>query len=936
MITVLVFLFTFGIKAEVQRAPDAMFSLAQDPSTTKWQHVQGDYVHIIFPQGMEERAKKIIGLIDHIAPKFQEDFSLLKNRKIELVLRGNTRVSNGFVTYAPRRSEWMTTPLIEPGLSQTNWDATLAIHEYRHVAQLDKAYERMNGFLYALFGELGISIGVVWSQPPWYFEGDAVRVETKNTQAGRGRLGNFSLLLRGALENSNEFSYEQFVLGTLNYNLPNYYVYGYFMTGFLEEKYGQDFVEKVYFKALRSAYNPFSFLTRIEEASGKKIDEIHQEMLSYLKEKFSYYKPRDNSKEILPLKKKLWTSYRSVMINSEGHLISLRSGLDYLKQFVKIHEGKEEVLYTPSSLAQEYPYKLRDDLFAFTEVSLDSRWGMQDYAKIKVINSKTGDVVYTSKNGKYLHPILSHDAKRVFVYQYDPTGQCRFLLIDYQEDKVLKNYLIGCDDFVTSFDFYKNNQVIYLQRTDLYDQQLVLLDLNSGASEVLKKMKNSQWSYISIHKDEVFFQKDLPYGTQIYSFDLKRKVESQVTRQKLGAYDPGIYQNKLIFSAYYDENEKRGFRPHYVSLDDLNDYRPYTKNPPLLNEGEDLLESTSAGELKVEKYSQFKNAFNPHSWAIIIPPFYPGVIAQLQSNDILGNLNWINGVEYYVPENSNRVFSSLTLTHFYPILGAKALYGKRKEDHLASNEESHWEENSAELFMQLPYRKLVNSFHLVGSLKLSGELLKSVGRNRYERGDVYNDTLLNQGAGLSFSFSQRKTSQDVITPFGIELQGEFKEGKSILGKDSDARYKFGQGIFFLPSLFKNNVFWGEVAYEEQEFFDYHFATMIQTPRGHESSYSEWKFKRSFNYLAPIAKPDYRLKDYFYLKRVSANIFYDAIDRRLLNFQSVQESAGLELWLESHFFRNMIPINWGIRYSRLLGNYNTNELGLFLNSVVYQY
>src|SRR5690606_41616914 len=90
---------------------------------------------------------------------------------------------------APRRSEFFTTPPQRNDFQ--DWLGQLAVHELRHVVQIDK----LTGYLSApFFEQLAFAIYGI-TLPSWFFEGDAVTTETVLSNSGRGRLRSWDLPL---------------------------------------------------------------------------------------------------------------------------------------------------------------------------------------------------------------------------------------------------------------------------------------------------------------------------------------------------------------------------------------------------------------------------------------------------------------------------------------------------------------------------------------------------------------------------------------------------------------------------------------------------------------------------------------------------------------------------------------------------------------------
>ncbi len=169
---------------------------ATNPTLLKWYEVKTPHFKVLFPKGFEEQAMRVANTLEFI--REPEAVSMgVKPRPISVILQNQSSVSNAFVTMGPRRSEFYTMPPQNPSVAGINdWLNLLASHEYRHVVQFQRSIVGFNKFVYYIFGQQALSLTAFAAAPQWFWEGDAVATETAFTQAGRGRIPNFNLVLR--------------------------------------------------------------------------------------------------------------------------------------------------------------------------------------------------------------------------------------------------------------------------------------------------------------------------------------------------------------------------------------------------------------------------------------------------------------------------------------------------------------------------------------------------------------------------------------------------------------------------------------------------------------------------------------------------------------------------------------------------------------------
>ncbi len=149
-----------------------LINLNQSDSDIHWKEIDSKNFKIVFPDYLEDRAQYTLNLLEYYRPKVSESYKYLPE-KINIIIRPEMAGPNGFVTLAPRRSEWFNNSSITPIVGSLEFFQSLAVHEYRHVVQIDYLSQGRTRWGYYLFGEsfLGLLINIV--MPNWYFEGDA-------------------------------------------------------------------------------------------------------------------------------------------------------------------------------------------------------------------------------------------------------------------------------------------------------------------------------------------------------------------------------------------------------------------------------------------------------------------------------------------------------------------------------------------------------------------------------------------------------------------------------------------------------------------------------------------------------------------------------------------------------------------------------------------
>jgi hypothetical protein len=109
------------------------------PPSIDWKMIRDDSLRVIFPAGEEEKAKRVAALMLKLA-SVDPITNNGRYRPISILLQPQTNISNGYVGLAPYVSEFYLSPHENPfSLGSLPWHELLALHEYRHVMQINAA-----------------------------------------------------------------------------------------------------------------------------------------------------------------------------------------------------------------------------------------------------------------------------------------------------------------------------------------------------------------------------------------------------------------------------------------------------------------------------------------------------------------------------------------------------------------------------------------------------------------------------------------------------------------------------------------------------------------------------------------------------------------------------------------------------------------------------
>ncbi len=933
------FSFIFSSSASVLEGQVLSPDYQQNPTEIRWRRIITEHFEIIFPSGIDREAQRVSHLLEKVFPYVCRSMEVLPPR-IPLVLQTQSVQSNGFVSLAPRRSEWFMTPAIDPELTNTEWLKTLAIHELRHVVQFEKSRRGFNHFLEIFLGEVGQAVGLLLTLPPWFYEGDAVGIETALTNGGRGRLPLFDRDLRTLLLSGKKWNYDKAHLGSYKDYIPNHYVYGYFYTTWLRIKYGDFFLSKLVNESSQKSWNPLSFYNSVDRLTNQKFETFYE---SVMRDLFLEWDDRRRQIKLSPkellsgVDRNGWTNYYYPQEMDDGRILVLKKGLSFIDEFVAFDDkGKEESLFYPGILHNKYPYKLRQGKIAFFENEYDPRWGYRDFSRLKVFDVKMKKIVLDKRKTKGRLAVLDQEGKNIAFIGWDE-GQGQTIIVLDQKGNEVRRISYPRERVITSIDWSSLDSLVLVVRDRLDLKSIVDFNIETKQEKILFGPTQTNIGFIAVKNEKIFFESPESGIDNIYL--LSPEGPRQLTTSEFGAYAPDLLKGELIYNDYSvdgmnvvrkkspslsEERSSGSFYPIFEKFSKSEDFYGLSQQP---DDNKDY---------PIEIYPQFKNALNFHSWVILAPPLTNTISLTGISRDILNKLSLMAGAEYNLNELTTKGFVGATWSHLYPVLDLQAAYGGRQIDEVSSSNKTQdrWEEGSFELGMSIPWRYIQGRFIHRFTSRAFAKVIKVTNKFSDDLTELSNSTLSSPGLEFSFSAFERLSLRDVYPHWGLSFSTKAEEGKDISGKGQQGAYRGVDARIFVPGFFLHHSFFHQFAFENQRPRNYRYASEVLYPRGTSAIFLQEFIKYSGNYLFPLYYPDWNWSRYLYLKRVSINLFYDELNGRQGTNSYRAASTGWEAIFDLNLVRIFLPLSFGIRGSYILdGEQKTSNYELFLNSVV---
>ena len=849
----LIYIFT-GLTTSRLKAQDLTIPvLGQNRNGLNWQAINNGKVEIIFPRGMETKAQRIARLTSSL----HDNLITLGERrhKISIILRNQTNVSNGFVAFAPFRSEFFMTPP-QIGLSGTvSWLDLLAIHEYRHVQQLNNADQGVTKALGLLLGQTGKFISLATALPFWFLEGDATLNETLLTNGGRGRFSNFINQYRAlVLEGKQSFSYERAsAYYSFKYFLPNHYHLGYYMTAHIRKTYGEDVWAKVVSDANRYKGVFYPFSQALKRHTGKNTHQLYNETFQALKDYWQTHQETltlTTSTQINKTKSRNFINYNLPQYISQDSWLVQKSSFEEVPAFYLIdRNGKEKRLFQASRAGQlNNVIHYRKNWMVWTELRPHPRWYLTDYYVLKAYNFKTGEKRTLTHRSRYFAPNLSPDAQQIVAVAMDEFNNSTLEILNL-EGKILAK-LPNPEKFFYTFPTWNlndNQLIVVVQKGN--QNALAKININTGEHQILINYTSEQITFPRVSGQYIFFSTTDGGINNIHAFDTQTTKRYQVTSTLFGAYEPQISPDgqELVFTEYTSSGRNLKTMPL--------DSRQWKIFEIQSNFSSDWLGHLPQGDVKIEEndlevktYKPGRHLLNLHSWSLIPTPLissnsnnslYTGIFI----DDKLSNFSSEVGLGFNLNENTSGLSASLKYGGWTPILELGFQIIGRSASRPVVNLErridiirNRWNEQDLFFKVSLPINistgNTTREIGLVASYHNTKLKYKKPARI-YSTPIGVDETIGFLELGFSFENTKPTALRQIKPRFGQEVTLTYQQ--TIAGNDNTGKRLRATGTFYLPGLMRTHNFFVDLGYVEQEYQDsYQFRRTFFQTRGYTS------------------------------------------------------------------------------------------------------
>ncbi|MDD3876831.1 MAG: hypothetical protein PHT69_09430 [Bacteroidales bacterium] len=908
---ILIFLFILALQCRSQ-----YFNFGQSPSGLKWEQIKTDRFRLIFPQDYSGNAQKMAHYLETSYPKVTYGPSLTDRTPV--IIHNQGLMSNGFVAWAPQRIELFPAPA-QRSLA-LDYSQHLAVHELRHVVQLNTLKQSTTKFLSYLFGEQAIGAITGLYLPLWFLEGDAVLAETALTLSGRGRYSEFTNKLRAQLCTIGKYPYDKAVFGSYRDFTPNHYELGYFMTGHARHLAGKNIWPDVITHVARNPFGITSFSKGIKKTTGFRKIQLYNSCMDSIRENWEEHLRTITLTDFIVLtpQKKTYTNYDIPVLLNDSNFISVKKSYDDIDKMVHIDADGHEELIMPMGFGESSTISAHGNKLYFVVNKPDSRWQNRNYSNIISFDMANKRQKQLTRKGRYQTAEVSPNGNILACVHTQTDGTNSLHIINASTAEVTKIINTPENHYIINPNWIDDNYLVcVLNSTSGMGNAISILDTRSGEFKTIKNFEYEELNSPVVYKSFILFASSYTGIENIFAIDINTKKIFQLTSAAFGMTKPVINNNSnILYTLNYTEN---GYEIVYTPIDSLlwipiNESKTYrdVMLETILTQDSSIIDfsSNQPTAYKIKKYNKFLNIFNFHSWGPLNVntdnnTINPGFV--FYNQNLLSTLTGSLGYKYSTAENTGAHFISLKYDGLYPLFDFSFERGY-KNFNINDTTRVPYSETKYSGSVVIPF--ILTGKHYVRQLQLftfnhhydyvppkNNDTLETLSINAFEY-------------GISFSNSRLKSQKDIYPKFSQRFIGRYAH--SPLSPNNMGDIWAGRLQLFFPGFAKHHSFSVVAIYQKRKAEKIAFSYYYPFSRGYYDI--AWKFSEAytlqFNYTSPLFYPDWSLGPIVYIKRIRQSVFFDY--SQTYNNSGFLRSFGLDLTVDSHVLRFIAPVSFGLR------------------------
>ncbi len=902
------------------------------PPNLKWHYKKSENFKVLFPKNLDSIANYTINYLENNIKniKISPDFKI---RKSPIILHNYNSISNGFVTSAPRRSELFITATPESShfLHNNNWVDLLSTHEYRHLVQKEIAFRKpFNKIVYVLFGELAFSSVSRATMPLWYWEGDAVDIETRNSTFGRGRIPYFNLISRNNLMGGKKIKLNTQLLGSFKTKTPNIYESGYLMVKYLKDTFGIETFNKIVNKAQSQSMLPLSFSRALKKETNLNFKSLYLKSLNTL----TVASTKTTNEPINKRKKNNYTSYLYPKDIGDGSIVFLQQGLGSFQYFGKINkDGSTSNVFMPGLINDHGRISSTKNKLVWLEFDKDPRWDKRVYSIIKILDIKEKKIISKSKKTYFSSVDISKDGEKLVALSNNPNGTQSLVFLNV-EGCIKTNEINLKNGVYSNIRFSEKNTLIGIKNNNGI-KHLFIYSINENKFDAFFKT-NQNIGQPTQYGNLIAFNSDVDGVDEIILYNIKSKKTFMLKGGVLGNYYPSFSVDGefLLFNSM----TPKGFNVFKLKIkENIKEikFSSFCVSCPVVDFKTKEKDKASF-QYESKKLEKPFTLIRPITWGINnfsssskgLDDMSFGVTSQ----DVFGSLQFNGGYKYNFRDKKGEKFFGLSYQGLYPIFDFN-LALKNETSQISNNDNLYdvfWKEKDMTFGIRIPL-SFTNSKYFTNFLTSieysNSKVYDFIAPTFNGTVNIIKDFMGHYDIFVYYSRLHKKTKRQVSSPWGQAILFESK--KTISSSDFSGRY-FRSDIYLdFPGINTTHSLRTKFRYENQDNNDYMFHEKINFIHGYQN---DGVFKNFYGwgveYELPIVYPDISVGPLINIQRIRYTSFINGGQIKgkkntfpYISFKENPISFGGEITFDINLFRQSALFDLGLRWSYITNTLN---------------
>ncbi len=921
-----------------------------EPTRTLWRQIKTDNFQVIYPKGFDSVANEFAKKLEFV---YKSCSNSLRHepKKISVILHNQSNISNASVMLCP--SQMDVYPIPSQDSHSQEWYEELAIHEFRHVVQMNALDQGFTKVLYYILGEQAVGAVTGLYIPKWLLEGDAVCTETALSASGRGRQANFSQGLRAQTYHKGIYSYSKAYFGSYKDYVPNYYEMGYFLLANTRQNYGQ-FMEASILE--RAGKFPLS-IRPVNQAIIQKTNLTRRELYNNMFElqanewKLKHDREVQTPYDTIAHADKVYTNYINGFQLNDSVYFAERSALNRIPQIVRIENGKEKVIANVSFKPNEDAIKTNGKTIVWQETNYNIRWAQRQTSRVYVYDIERHRRKTIRTRSHVFSPAISPSDERIAVAKVDEDGRYYLAIYDKATKKLIKQALSPDHDAVLQPSWNKNGSKIVMVGLNSKGKRILEYNVADGTFSEIMPYTTEDITSPLYWNEYIIYTSSYSGVDNIFAIHQSTKQISRITVGDFGCRFPSVTDSTLVYSNYTAD----GYQLAKIKLNparwhDLKVVKKenYNLAQMMTNQEGGAVDFSNMPDTTYQSkyYSKILHAVNIHSWMPLYMNYHDESVEefgngiQVMSQNHLGTVSSKAGYKWDNTTGIHNFFTNVSYSGLFPVIDFEFDYGTLK-----STDTIVIRKNTFEV-VDLQYRMKAVSGRVYFPLNFSSRSYKrsliyllQYQKSWYDRISCPEHLKNNYKEYFSVNlFTQQlvianirlKAKQEIYPRWGQKLNigvnnssGPISATNTGFVKNGFAElslylpgFQLGHGIQIYTGFELNDVF---DEYKKQNGFSV-LPRNVKSPRGFIDTLafpsSEYLCSFKLNYAFPMFYPDKEWGDFIYWQRIRANLF---LDNAYADGQKVYTSYGAEILADFHLCNFIIPFSAGIRASWLRNN-----------------